>query len=64
MDKALKEATIAQLSQALSQALATIPWADVLEMKNDPTSPTLQELEVAQESVNTFLISLDRTSVD
>ena len=64
LDKALKEASIAQLAQALSQALSTIPWADVLEMKNDPTSPTLQELEVAQESVNTFLISLDRTTVD
>ncbi|HEV7511426.1 MAG TPA: hypothetical protein VGO27_06985 [Candidatus Acidoferrum sp.] len=64
LDKALREASIAQLAQALSQALSSIPYSDVLELKNDPTSKTLRELQEVQDSVDTFLTSIERFNVD
>jgi len=60
LTKALLEATIAQLAQALTEAIAKIQYSDVQELQQNPTSETNQALLEVQDTLDTFLTSLDR----
>jgi DNA-binding IscR family transcriptional regulator len=59
LSKALQEATIAQLSQALAEAINSIQFAQYEELRKNPTSETNQALLEAQDALNTFLAKLD-----
>ena len=60
LNKALLDATIAQLSQALSESILKISYAQVQELQKEPTSDTNQALLEVQDTLDTFLASLDR----
>jgi hypothetical protein len=60
LTKALLEATIAQLSQALTEAIAKIQYNDVQDLQKNPTSETNQALLEVQDTLDTFLTSLNR----
>lgn len=60
LNKALEEATIAQLAQALAEAILKIPYAQVQELQKEPTSNTNQALLEVQDTLDTFLTSLER----
>ena len=62
MGKLLKGVSVGQLAQALSQLLPVMPLADVLVMKDDPSSPTLQTLVELKGSLDTFLSTLQQLS--
>lgn len=64
LDKALKGAPIVQLAAALADALRSVPWPDVLAMKDDPASPTVQALDDAKEALDNFLTSFERLDVE
>lgn len=59
LSKALQEATIAQLSQALAEAINGIQFAQYEELRKNPTSETNQALLEAQDALNTFMTKLD-----
>ena len=58
LSKALQEATIGQLAQALAQAINTIQFAQVQELQKDPSSDTNQALLDAQEALNTLIANV------
>lgn len=58
LSKALLEATLGQLAQALAEAINKIPFAQAKELENDPTSDTNQALFEAQDALNTFIASI------
>ena len=58
LSKALQEATLAQIAQALAEAINKIPFAQAKELENDPTSDTNQALLEAQDALNTFIASI------
>jgi hypothetical protein len=58
LSKALQEATLAQLAQALAEAINKIPFSQAMEMEKDPTSDTNQALLEAQDALNTFIASI------
>jgi hypothetical protein len=60
LSKALQEATIAQLAQALAEAILKIPYSEVQDLQKEPTSNTNQALLEVQDTLNTFLTSLER----
>lgn len=58
LSKALQEATLAQLAQALAEAINKIPFAQAKELEKDPTSDTNQALIEAQDALNSFIASI------
>ena len=58
LSKALQEATIAQLAQALADALNNISLSQAKEIEHDPTSATNQCLLEAQDALTTFFASI------
>ena len=58
LSKALLEATLAQLAQALAEAINKVPFAQAKELENDPTSDTNQALLEAQDALNAFIASI------
>jgi hypothetical protein len=58
LSKALQEASIGQLSQALSEAINKIPYTHFEEIKKDSGSDTFQALVEAQDKLNAFMASL------
>jgi hypothetical protein len=58
LSKALQEATLAQLAQALVEAINKVPFAQAKELENDPTSDANQALLEAQDTLNTFIASI------
>jgi hypothetical protein len=55
LSKALQEATLAQLSQALTEAINKVPYPQFLEFKKNPSSDTYQALIDIQETLNEFI---------
>lgn len=55
LSKALLDASISQLAQALADALRGISFAQAMELQNDPSSEAYQALIDAQEALNGFL---------
>ena len=58
LSKALLEATLAQLAQALAEAINKVPFATAKELEGDPTSETNQALLEAQDALNAFIASI------
>jgi hypothetical protein len=58
LSKALQDATLAQLAQALAEAINKIPFATAKELESDPTSDTNQALLEAQDALNTFIAKM------
>ena len=58
LSKALQEASISQLSQALAEAINSIQFAQYEELRKNPTSETNQALLEAQDALNTFMTKL------
>jgi len=58
LSKALLDATLAQLAQALAEAINKIPFATAKELESDPTSDTNQALLEAQDALNAFIASI------
>jgi hypothetical protein len=58
LSKALQDATIGQLAQALAQAINTIQFTQVQELQKDPSSDTNQALLDAQEALNTLIANV------
>jgi hypothetical protein len=58
LNKALQEATLAQLAQALAEAINKISFAEVQALQNDPTSDTNQALLESQDALNTFMLNI------
>ena len=59
LSKALKEATIAQLCQALAEAINIIQFAEFEDLRKDPSSDTNQALLEAQDALNTFIAKVE-----
>jgi hypothetical protein len=60
LSSALREATVIQLAQALSEAINRIPYSEVRELEEDPASDANQTLLDTQDAVNTFISSLKK----
>lgn len=58
LSKALQNATLGQLAQALAEAINKVPFTQAKELENDPTSDTNQALLEAQDALNTFIASI------
>jgi hypothetical protein len=58
LSKALQDATLAQLAQALAVAINKVPFAVAKELEKDPTSDTNQALIEAQDALNNFIASI------
>lgn len=64
LDKALNEASLGQLARALSQAIRTIQWREVLRLREDPTSDTNQYVREANELLAELIQQLEEDSPD
>ena len=58
LSKALQEATLAELAQALSEAINKIPYPQIKELQKNPTSDMNQTLLDAQDALNTFIADI------
>lgn len=58
LSKALQEATLAQLCQAVAEAINKISFAQVQELQKDTTSDTYQALLEAQDAINSFMTNI------
>jgi hypothetical protein len=58
LSKALQEASLAELAQALSEAINKIPYPQIKELQKDPTSDMNQALLDAQDALNTFIADI------
>src|SRR5262249_37993227 len=64
LDKALKEASLAQLARALAEAIRTIDWREMVRLKEDPTSDANQFLREAFSELTDFIGQLEQSSED
>src|SRR5438477_2500095 len=64
LDKALKEASLAQLARALAEALRTIGWREHVRLKEDPTSEANHYLREAHVELTDFIAQLEQSSED
>jgi hypothetical protein len=58
LSKALQEASLAELAQALSEAINKIPYPQIKELQKDPSSEMNQALLDAQDALNTFIADI------
>jgi hypothetical protein len=64
LDKALNEASLGQLARAVSQAIRTIQWREVLRLREDPTSDANQYIREANELLAELIQQLEEDSTD
>jgi len=58
LSKALSEAGIGALAQALTQAIYALPWRDAERLRADPSSETAQQLSEAMAALNELMGAL------